>query len=197
MKIFGASGHGKVVNAIAINNDIIIDGFVDDNYEQDSYLGIPVNKILKTDKIIIGIGNNATRKMLANSYRDQWHNALVHKSASVSLQNQIGLGTVVMPLAVINEAYAIGNHCIINTAAVVEHDCVIKDFVHISPNVTLSGGVVIDEGTHVGAGSVVIPGIKIGKWCTIGAGTVVIRDIPDYAVVVGNPGRIIKYNKGD
>ncbi|WP_405252745.1 NeuD/PglB/VioB family sugar acetyltransferase [Dokdonia sp. Asnod3-C12] len=197
MKIFGASGHGKVVNAIAINNDIVVDGFVDDNYEQDSYLGIPVNNVSKTDKIIIGIGNNAIRKILAYKYEHQWHNALLHKSASVSLQSQIGLGTVVMPHAVINEAYAIGNHCIINTAAVVEHDCIVKDFVHISPNVTLCGGVVIDEGTHVGAGSVVIPGIKIGKWCTIGAGTVVIRDIPDYAVVVGNPGRIIKYNKGD
>jgi acetyltransferase-like isoleucine patch superfamily enzyme len=41
----------------------------------------------------------------------------------------------------------------------------------------------------------VIKGIKIGTWAIIGAGAVIINDIPDNAVVVGNPGRIIKYNK--
>ena len=50
----------------------------------------------------------------------------------------------------------------------------------------------VGEGTHIRAGAVVIPSTKIGKWCTIGAGTVVIRDIPDYAMAVGNPVRIIK-----
>jgi len=34
--------------------------------------------------------------------------------------------------------------------------------------------------------------ITIGKWCIIGAGCVVINDIPDFAVVVGNPGKVIK-----
>jgi serine acetyltransferase len=84
------------------------------------------------------------------------------------------------------------SNCIINTAAVIEHDCVIEDYVHISPNVTICGHVKIGKGTHVGAAAVIIPGIKIGAWCTIGAGAVVIRDIPDGATVVGNPGRIIK-----
>ena len=37
------------------------------------------------------------------------------------------------------------------------------------------------------------PGIKIGKWCTIGAGAVIIKDIPDGATAVGNPGRIISF----
>jgi len=50
------------------------------------------------------------------------------------------------------------------------------------------------EGPHVGAGAVVIPNIIIGKWVTIGAGAVIIKDIPDFAVVVGNPGRVIKIN---
>ena len=37
-----------------------------------------------------------------------------------------------------------------------------------------------------------IQGVKIGRWCTIGAGTVVIKDVPDGAMVVGNPARIIR-----
>jgi acetyltransferase EpsM len=36
--------------------------------------------------------------------------------------------------------------------------------------------------------------VKIGKWATIGAGAVIINDVPDYAVVVGNPGKVIKFN---
>lgn len=83
---------------------------------------------------------------------------------------------------------------IVNTGASVDHDCKIDDFVHISPRATLCGNVIVGEGTQVGAASVIIPGIKIGKWCTIGAGTVIIRDVPDYAVVVGNPGKVIKFN---
>jgi len=58
----------------------------------------------------------------------------------------------------------------------------------------LAGNVEVGEGTHVGIGASVIQGVKIGKWATIGAGAVVIKDVPDFAVVVGSPARIIKYN---
>jgi acetyltransferase EpsM len=68
---------------------------------------------------------------------------------------------------------------------------VIADFVHISPNATLSGNVKAGEGSHIGAGATIIQGITIGKWCTVGAGAVVIKDVPDYATVVGVPARVI------
>ena len=68
---------------------------------------------------------------------------------------------------------------IINSGAIIEHDCIIEDFVHISPNAAIAGGVKIGEGTHIGIGACVIPGITIGKWATIGAGTVIINDVPD------------------
>ena len=76
-----------------------------------------------------------------------------------------------------------------------EHDCIVSDFVHIAPKATLCGNVRIGEGTHVGAGSTIIQGIKVGKWATIGAGAVVINDVPDYAIVVGVPGKIVKFDK--
>jgi acetyltransferase EpsM len=59
-------------------------------------------------------------------------------------------------------------------------------------NVSVSGNVSIGEGTLIGTGAVILPNIKIGKWCKIGAGAVVTKDIPDYSVVVGVPGKIIK-----
>jgi acetyltransferase EpsM len=58
--------------------------------------------------------------------------------------------------------------------------------------VVLCGTVKVGEGTLIGARAIVIPGKKIGKWVTIGAGSVVVKDIPDYAVAVGNPARVIK-----
>jgi acetyltransferase EpsM len=83
-------------------------------------------------------------------------------------------------------------NCIINTNASVDHHCIIEDFVHIAPSSTLCGNVKVGEGSHVGAGSTIIQNIRIGKWCVIGAGAVITKDIPDYSLVVGVPGKIIK-----
>jgi acetyltransferase-like isoleucine patch superfamily enzyme len=51
----------------------------------------------------------------------------------------------------------------------------------------------ICEGAWVGAGATVLPGVTIGKYAIVGAASVVTKDVPDYAVVAGNPARIIRY----
>ena len=53
----------------------------------------------------------------------------------------------------------------------------------------------VGEGTQIGINATIRQGINIGKWATIGAGAVIVKDVPDYAVVVGNPGKIIRYNQ--
>ena len=106
-------------------------------------------------------------------------------------------GTVIMRGAIVNSGVEIGKHVIINTASSVDHYCKIEDFVHIAPNSTLCGNVFVGVGTLIGAGSVIKPGIRIGDWCTIGVGAVILKDIPDYSVVVGNPGRIITTIKNE
>jgi acetyltransferase EpsM len=95
---------------------------------------------------------------------------------------------------IVNASVEIGNHCIINTAAVIEHDCTIKDYVHICPNATLAGNVTIGEGAQIGVGAKVIQGVKIGKWSIIGAGAVVTKDIPDNCTAVGIPAKPIKFH---
>ncbi len=54
------------------------------------------------------------------------------------------------------------------------------------------GNVVIGNGVWIGDSVVVLPGVKIGNGAVIGAGSIVTKDIPDYAVAVGNPARVIK-----
>ena len=194
--LYGASGHSKVVIDIVHENQESIGAIIDDDPAKKELLGIAVTQSAKfvwsdDQKMIIAIGNNAVRKNIVYKINSNFHIA-IHPKAIVSEYSLIEEGTVVMPAAVINAGVAIGKHCIINTASVIEHDCLVGDFVHISPNALLCGAVTVHEGAHIGACATVIQGVTIGKWSTIGAGTVIIRDVPDYAVVVGNPGRIIK-----
>ena len=197
--LFGASGHAKVVLDILFSNDTVVVAVIDDNPKVEKLSNIPViqtNNFEFSDKqeFIISIGDNAIRKEIVTTNLFKYYKA-IHSVASVSNYAFIEEGTVVMPQAVINSNTKIGKHCIVNSGSIVEHDCVLADYVHISPNASLAGNVSVGEGTQVGIGASVIQGIKIGKWVTIGAGAVIINDVPDYAVVVGNPGAIIKFKK--
>lgn len=193
MYLFGASGHGKVVAEIAIENNIIVEGFIDKNPQLKECLGIRVSQEIpeSAQHIFISIGNNKIRKEIVESLDKEKFISLIHPKATVSTTAKIGSGTVIMAGVSINACTKIGCQTIINTNASVDHDCLIGDFVHISPNVAIAGNVEVGEGSHIGIGTSVIQGIRIGKWCTIGAGSVIIKDVPDGVKVVGNPGRII------
>jgi acetyltransferase EpsM len=196
--LFGASGHCKVIIDILQNCNTAIGVIIDDNPNVKAILGKPVLLWDQIDgrtlnNVIVTIGNNKIRKLIVSRLNGTFSKA-IHPRSVVSSHAKIGIGTVVMAGVIINPDVEIGKHCILNTAATIDHDCIISDFVHISPNVSLAGGVHIGEGTNIGIGAVIIQGIKIGKWVTIGAGAIIIKDVPDFAVVVGNPGKIIKYN---
>lgn len=55
--------------------------------------------------------------------------------------------------------------------------------------------VIISDDVWIGARVTILPGVHIGKGAIIGAGAVVTKDVPEYAVVGGNPAKIIKYRK--
>jgi sugar O-acyltransferase (sialic acid O-acetyltransferase NeuD family) len=198
--LYGASGHCKVIIDILQSDGQIINSIIDDAPKQN-ILGLPVlnskeYRFSDGQNVILSIGNNKVRKKLAQQLKVIFVKA-IHPKAIISNHAIIGEGTVVMAGAIVNPDVKIGQHCIINTGAVVEHDCVINNFAHISPNASLAGGVIVGEGSQIGIGATVIQGIEIGKWVTVGAGSVIINDIPDYAVVVGNPGKIIKVNENE
>ena len=52
--------------------------------------------------------------------------------------------------------------------------------------------VLVKQGAWIGAGATILPGVTVGKNAIVGAASVVTHDVPDYAVVVGNPARVIK-----
>ena len=51
----------------------------------------------------------------------------------------------------------------------------------------------VKEGASIGSGAIILPGLILGKGCLIGAGAVVTKDVPDYAIVRGNPAQIHGY----
>lgn len=194
MYLYGASGHAKVIMDILVANDIHIDALVDDNAELKELQGIPViHSAEGCSPFIISIGSNKIRKVIAERLNCEFISA-IHPSAIISPFANIAEGTVVMQGAIVQTDVKIGKHCIINTAATVDHECLIEDYVHISPNASLCGNVQVGEGSWIGAGATVIPGVKIGKWCVIGAGSVIIKDVPDNVIVTGVPGKFLNNN---
>ncbi len=198
MVLIGASGHSKVIRDILDLSGFDVVCLYDDR-KLEKFNSIPVNSpisgIPDYTEAIISIGDNYTRKRISDSYTTLKYQIATHPQSVIDESVSIGEGTVVMASATINNSTVIGKHCIINTSSSIDHDCVIEDYIHLSPGAVLCGGIHVSEGSHIGAGAVVSPNLKIGKWATIGAGAVVINNIPDYAVVVGNPGKIIKYNE--
>jgi len=96
---------------------------------------------------------------------------------------------VVFAGAVIQPDAAIGGHAIVNTAASIDHDCVLGDFVHVAPGVRLAGSVVLGEGAMLGIGTVAIPGARVGAWSVVGAGAAILGELPANVVAIGTPAR--------
>lgn len=193
MFLYGASGHAKVIIDILKANGMEIEGLLDDNPDVTELMGYKVlHGVNDVSSLIISIGNNRIRKMIAERLETRFEKA-VHPSAIMSPSAKVGEGTVVMQGAIVQACAEIGKHCIVNTGASVDHECVLEDYVHVSPHSTLCGNVHVGEGSWIGAGTTVIPGVKIGEWSVIGAGSVVVRDIPDGVVAYGNPCRIVRH----
>lgn len=193
MKLYGASGHAKVIADIIRACGDRVELLYDDNPEIRSLCGIPVCTPDRVEgPLIISIGNNAIRAKIAARLSHVEFGVAVHPSAVVALSVRVGEGTVIMAGAVVEPETVLGNHCILNTNASVNHECVIGDCVHISPGATLCGDVHVGAGSWICAGAVIVQGIRIGRGCTVGAGAVVLNDLPDGATAVGVPARIIK-----
>ena len=118
--------------------------------------------------------------------------ALVDPTAVVARTSLVGEGTVINAAAVIGASSIIGRFVHINRSASVGHDAHLHDFSTLGPACVLAGHVTVCSGAFVGAGAICGPKVTIGANSVVGAGAVVVRDVPEFAVVVGNPARIIR-----
>jgi len=195
--VIGASGHGAVVADILLKSGLVVKGFLDDGVEVGSeVLGVPVLGAIDMCTrypdclFIVGIGNNATRRAIAEKYQLDYGVA-VHPSAIIGQDVEIGAGSVLMASCVVNPMTVIGEHCIINTGACLDHDNKISDFVHVSPGAVLGGLVNVGCGSQVGIGACVKNVTTICDDVIVGAGAVVVKDITEPGVYYGVPARLV------
>ncbi len=196
MVLYGVGGHTKVVidSLLALEEGIF--GIFDERSDLVSLNGYDVlgeyeEGLCPTENLVITIEDNRTRKRLVTKIKHSF-GKVIHPSVLISDYSKIGEGTVIIHGAIVQSGTKIGKHCILNTSCVVDHDVSIGSFSHISPNVTICDNVIIGEGVHIGAGATVIPNVTVGKWCVIGAGAVITENLPDYSLVVGVPGKVIR-----
>jgi UDP-perosamine 4-acetyltransferase len=203
--ILGAGGHAKVLIGTLLLLQRQILGITEVNKQkQGDYLsGIPIigddEAILKykSDEIELanGVGSVGLPKNRMDIYqkckRQGYRFAsIVHPSAMVMNDVQLGEGVQIMAGAIIQTGCRIGDNTIINTGTIVDHDCIIGEHVHLAPGVVISGDVHVGAMTHVGTSATVIQSVKIGQKSIIGAGAVVITDIPSGVKAFGVPARI-------
>ncbi len=189
--LIGGGEHARVVADIWLSQGRTIQGYfdlVERPLYQLSWLGDYRADKFFAANAIISIGNNHTRKKLTAQVKHHF-DSCIHNSVLFSQHSTHGEGCMMFHQSIVQAGGRLGNHVIVNTAAQIDHDCRISDFVHVAPGAVLCGNVTLGEGVLVGAGAVLLPGIKVGAWATIGAGAVVTRNVPEGTTVVGNPAR--------
>ena len=102
----------------------------------------------------------------------------------------------------------IGDFCKVQNNVSIYEGVTLEDYVFCGPSMVFTNildpkckypqvgsefyvNTLIKEGASIGANATIVCGHTVGKHCLIGAGSVVTKDIPDYALVIGNPGRIV------
>jgi len=138
-----------------------------------------------------------------------WNQAQIREDA------QIGDNCIISKNVYIDFGVKIGNNVKIQNNVSVFHGVTIEDGVFIGPHVCFTNDknprainpdgklkkgegwevskILVKKGASIGANSTILPGVTIGEFALIGAGSVVTKDVPDYAVVVGNPSRQVGY----
>jgi len=194
LAIIGAGGHAKVIADIAKACGWSDVTFFDDlNSELPSFKDM-IDQKANFQGFFVAIGNNQVRHDLLlklQSLKLPIPN-LIHPSAVLSPSARLGAGVAVMPLVAVNAQSSIGDGCILNTSASIDHDCHLGFGVHISPGANLAGGVSVGELSWIGIGSCVIEKIKIGAQVQVAAGAAVVNDLLEPGSYIGVPAKKYK-----
>ena len=129
-----------------------------------------------------------------------WHFTHVMTRARIGRRCNIGQNVVISPDVVVGDNVKIQNNVSVYTGVVLEDDVfcgpsmvftnVINPRSHVSRKDEYQP-TLVKRGATLGANSTIVCGHTIGTYAFVGAGSVVTRDVPDYALVIGNPGRIV------
>ena len=131
-----------------------------------------------------------------------WHFSHIMSGAVIGSDCNIGQNVVISPDVILGNNVKIQNNVSVYTGVVCEDDvflgpsCVFTNVINPRSHISRKNEyrkTVLRKGCSVGANSTIVCGHTIGKYALIGAGSVVTKDVPDYALVKGNPARVSGY----
>jgi sugar O-acyltransferase (sialic acid O-acetyltransferase NeuD family) len=199
--IFGAGGFGKEILDVLLSTPIysgsevlFIDDSVPINTSIENTIVLGDSSFLKeatNASVSIAIGNPRTRRILTQKVIESNIPFVTIIDHTVQLRHntKVGTGTILCANTILSVNANIGEHNVVNIGATIGHDVTTGSYTVISPGAIILGEVSIGEGVEIGAGAIIHPQVKIGNWCKIAMGAVVYKDVPDNAIVSGNPAR--------
>lgn len=199
--LIGSGGHAAVLLDILIQQARTVIAVVspDESLSREIFSGLlhlksdteVLNYSPDSIELVNGIGSlpmddNALsqRVKLFRSFTEKGYKfaTIVSADAIVSKYASLGEGAQILPRALIHTGTSIARNTIVNSAAVIEHDCVIGAHNHIAPGAVLSGAVRTGDYVHIGTGACVIQGIEVGTNSVIGAGATVLKDTAEKTI---------------
>jgi UDP-2-acetamido-3-amino-2,3-dideoxy-glucuronate N-acetyltransferase len=131
-----------------------------------------------------------------------WHFSHVQKNAKIGKHCTLGQNVNVA------NNVSIGDYCKIQNNVSIYEGVTLEDYVFCGPSMVFTNildprckypqvgaqyyvPTLVKEGASIGANATIVCGNNLGKHCMVGAGSVVTRDVPDYALVVGSPAKVI------
>jgi sugar O-acyltransferase (sialic acid O-acetyltransferase NeuD family) len=188
--IYGAGGHGREL-AFAARLDGRPTVFMADSPGGAAPL-ITREHLRPDDRICVAVGSPETRRILSERVLDHRFAMVIAPTAAIDPSAEIGEGAQICDFCFIGSNAIIGKHFQANVRSHVHHDCVIGDYVTLSPAAVCLGTVHIGDNVFIGAGAIVRNGspgkpLTIGKDAVIGMGAVITKDVEAGATVMGNP----------
>lgn len=206
--VFGAGGLGrevfivaKKINAIEHRWDKIV--YIDDDASIKDVLGVPsytFNEAVKSFQnleVAIAIGEPSTREKIYDKVKENGVNlaTLIHPGVYIDESTTVGAGCIICEGVTITSCVEIGEDTFIQPHAVIGHDIKIGKHCMIGASSEIGGADVVGDRTYMGFMSGTKELLTIGKDVICSAGAIVFRDLPDGAIAVGNPARIVKNNE--
>ena len=202
--LFGAGGHARsILNAVDSGDFEAISTVtwgaeIFESHMNPTNLHFPELSSLnfsEDSEYMVAIGDQAKRAQLISELESYFpamrFATILSKNSDVSKESKIGIGVFIGSGAYVGPGSEIGDHVVLNTASIVEHDCEIAELVFVSPSVSIGGGSVVGKNSFLGIGAIIRDGVSIKSDCVIGAGSLVLKDIETSGMYYGVPAKLV------
>lgn len=200
--IIGAGGMGRTFYSLALESkgygtEFVVKGFINDFPSLDNFQNYPpiIGKIEDyqpqcDDVFICSIGDKKRKECIEKILnRGGVFINLVHNTARIYTNAQLGVGNFIGANSVIGNDAIIGNYNMIQSYTVIGHDAKIGNWNRIDTHVTCVGGIIVEDNVNIHTSAVINHNVAVESNSNIGACSFVIRRVKAGTTVMGNPAR--------